>query len=153
MPNVVISDTTCLIILTKINEIEILSKLYSQVLTTDEVQKEFGQPLPVWIEIKSPKDKSKLHLIEQQIDKGEASAIALALEIPECTIILDDLKARKVAESYGLKITGTLGILIKARNTGVIKSIKPYLEKIKNTDFRLTDEIENEVLKQAGELY
>jgi len=54
--------------------------------------------------------------LELQLDKGEASAIALALEIQDSTLILDDFKARKVAEKLGLKITGTLGLMILPKN-------------------------------------
>ena len=48
-----------------------------------------------------------------QLDKGESSAIALAFETPDCTIILDDYKARKIADQLGLHITGTIGVIVK----------------------------------------
>ena len=76
-----------------------------------------------------------------QIDKGESSAIALALETPDSTVILDDYKARKIAERLGIPFTGTIGVIIKAKLRGIIPSIKPLLEKIKQTDFRLSSEI------------
>jgi len=86
-----------------------------------------------------------------QIDKGESSAIALALETPDCTIILDDYKARKIADQLGLHFTGTIGVVVKAKLKGVIPSIKPILSKIKTTDFRLSSELELLALKEAGE--
>lgn len=86
-----------------------------------------------------------------QIDKGESSAIALALETPNCTIILDDYKARKIAEQLGLHFTGTIGVIVKAKLNGVIPSIKPLLSKIRSTDFRLSSELELLALKEAGE--
>ena len=86
-----------------------------------------------------------------QVDKGEASAIALALEIPGSTVILDDYKARKIAEQLNLNITGTLGVIVKAKLLGLIPSIKPFLSKIKKTNFRLSKEIEILALKEAGE--
>ncbi|MFZ5977805.1 MAG: hypothetical protein ACOYU6_09120 [Bacteroidota bacterium] len=55
-----------------------------------------GALLPEWVEIVEVKDKSKQQILELQIDKGESSAIALALEIPDSTIVLDDIKARKL---------------------------------------------------------
>jgi len=79
--------------------------------------------------------------LEIQIDKGESSAIALALETPDSTVILDDYKARKIAERLGIPFTGTIGVIIKAKLRGIIPSIKPLLEKIKQTDFRLSSEI------------
>ncbi len=86
-----------------------------------------------------------------QIDKGESSAIALALETPDCTVILDDFKARKIADKLGLAYTGTIGVIIKAKLIGTIPSIKPLLEKIKETDFRLSMEVELQALKEAKE--
>lgn len=86
------------------------------------------------------------------VDKGEASAIALALETSECTIIIDDWKARKLAEHLGLNVTGTIGIIIKAKNSNLITSIKPYLEKIKATNFRISEELEYIALQEANEL-
>jgi predicted nucleic acid-binding protein len=90
-------------------------------------------------------------LLELQVDVGEASAIALALETDDCTIILDDFKARKLADKLGLKITGTIGIIVKAKLKGVIPSIKPYLKKIRDTNFHLSAEIELQALKFAKE--
>jgi len=66
-----------------------------------------------------------------QIDKGESSAIALALETPESTVILDDYRARKIAEQLGVNYTGTIGVIIRAKIIGVIPAIKPILSKIK----------------------
>jgi predicted nucleic acid-binding protein len=86
-----------------------------------------------------------------QIDKGESSAIALALETPDSTIILDDYKARKIAKQLGLIFTGTIGVIVKAKLKGIIPSIKPILEKIKQSDFRLSPEIELQALKEAKE--
>jgi predicted nucleic acid-binding protein len=73
------------------------------------------------------------------------------LETSDNIVILDDWKARKVAERLGLSVTGTLGVIIKARNTGIIPSIKPYLDKIRETNFRISEELEQIALKEANE--
>ena len=151
MHKIIISDTSCFIILTNIGELHLLQKLYSKITTTIEIVTEFGEPLPEWVEILSVKSKDTQRLLEMQIDKGESSAIALALEIPDSLLILDDIKARKVATQLGLSITGTLGIIIKAKLEGIIPSVIPILNKIKQTDFRLSDEVELQVLKAAKE--
>lgn len=151
MPKTIISDTSCLIILSNIGELNLLQKLYGNVTTTNDIVKEFGEKLPEWVEIKDAKDKQKQQLLELQIDKGESSAIALALELKDCTIILDDNKARRIANILGLKVTGTIGIIIKAKLNGIIPSIIPYLEKIKKTNFRLSPEIELQALIEAKE--
>lgn len=151
MHKTIISDTSCFILLSRIGELELLEKIYGVVVTTSEVATEFGQPLPDWVEIKSANDSYRQQILEVQIDKGEASAIALALETRDCTLILDDLKARKLAERLGLHITGTIGVIVKAKLNGIIESVKPCLLKIRETDFRLSDELEEQALKEANE--
>jgi len=151
MPKTIISDTSCFIILSKIGELDLLQKVYGQIATTTEIANEFGETLPDWVLILSPKDKIRQQLLELQIDKGESSAIALALEISESTLILDDFKARKIAEQLGLTFTGTLGVIIKAKKLGKINSIKPLLKKMKLTNFRISEELEIQALIQAEE--
>ncbi len=80
MLKIIISDTSCFIILTNIGELDLLQKIYGQITTTIEIATEFGETLPEWVEIITVKDKSKQLLLEMQIDKGESSAIALAME-------------------------------------------------------------------------
>lgn len=151
MPKTIISDTSCFIILTRIDELDLLHKVYGQIITTLDIATEYGDPLPEWVEIAAVADKYKQQLLEMQIDKGESSAIALALETPGSTVILDDYKARKIADQLGIMFTGTLGVIIKAKLKGVIPSVKPLLEKIKMTDFRLSLDIELQALKEANE--
>jgi len=151
MPKAIISDTSCFIILTNVGELDLLQKVYGQIVTTPEIVAEFGEPLPEWVEIAEVKDKYRQTILELQIDKGESSAIALALETPDSVVILDDYKARKIAERLGVTFTGTIGVIIKAKLNGTIPSIKPIIEKIKQTDFRLSVEIETQALKEADE--
>ena len=152
MPKTIISDTSCFIILAKIQELDILQKLYGTVVTTADIAEEFGEQLPDWVIIRQATDLFRQRILEMQIDKGESSAIALAIEIENSTLILDDFKARKVAATLGLSFTGTIGVIIKAKLNGTLSSIKPILEKIKETNFRISAEIELQALKEAGEL-
>lgn len=151
MHKAIISDTSCLILLDKIGELEILHKLFGTIITTTEVASEFGQPLPHWVEIKQPLDKKYQSIIEFSVDKGEASAIALAIELDDCLLIIDDLKGRKFAKQIGLTIIGTIGVIVDAKLAGIITSVKPVLAKIKSTNFRITEQLEAIVLKSSGE--
>ncbi|MEO8233206.1 MAG: DUF3368 domain-containing protein [Ignavibacteriota bacterium] len=151
MPDIVIADTSCLIVLNKIDQLDLLKDLYQSVLTTQDIQNEFGEFLPSWIEIKVLKDKTRQLILELQIDKGESSAIALALEINHSTLIIDDFKARKIAEQLGLKITGTLGVLLKAKQQGLIKLVLPFVEQLKLNGFRISDELESEIKSLSNE--
>jgi len=74
MPKAIISDTSCFIILTNIGELELLNKVYGQIVTTPEIVAEFGEPLPEWVEIAEVTDKYRQRLLELQIDKGKSSA-------------------------------------------------------------------------------
>ncbi len=151
MHRTIISDTSCLILLDKIGELSILNKLFGNIITTSEVAEEFGQTLPAWFEIKEPNDKNYQAIIEASLDKGEASAIALAIELDDCLLIIDDLKGRKFAHQLGLTIIGTIGVIVDAKLAGIIPSVKPILSKIKSTNFRLTQQLELLILKRAGE--
>ena len=151
MLKTIVSDTSCFIILANIGELDLLQKTFGEIITTKEVLQEFGEDLPNWVLVKSATDKYRQRILETQVDRGEASAIALALEFSKSMLILDDYKARKVAENLGLEITGTIGVIIIAKKRGVINSIKPYLEKIRATNFRISEEIERQALKEAEE--
>ncbi|MBU2506732.1 MAG: DUF3368 domain-containing protein [Bacteroidetes bacterium] len=151
MPKIIISDASCFIVLEKINEIDLLHKIYGQIITTKEVASEYGQPLPDWIIIKETSDIYRKQILGLQLDKGEASIIGLAIETPGSTIIQDDLRARTIAQKLGIEITGTVGVIVKAKLNGIIPSIKPYLNKIRKNGFHLTEEIEKQALFIAGE--
>lgn len=151
MHNAIISDASCLILLDKIGELELLHKLYGTIITTEEVALEFGNPLPSWLEIKQPVNKNYQSIIEASLDRGEASAIALAIEYEECLLIIDDLKGRKFAYKLGIAIIGTLGIILDAKLAGIIPSVNQLLIKIKQTNFRLTERLELWILNRAGE--
>ena len=152
MHKIVISDTSCLIIFHKIGELELLPKIYDTVSTTPEVAQEFQEQLPYWINIESVKDKKYQEFLATQIDRGEASAIALAKEMESPLLLLDDLKARKLATKLNLKFTGTLGVINKAKQMGAIEKVKPLIEKLQATNFRISENIINELLKKNNEI-
>lgn len=151
MRKVVIADTSYLIIFDSIDSLEILEKSYDEIITTPEVADEFGKSLPRWIKIESVVDKKYQKLIEDQLDIGESSAIVLAVEKKNITVILDDLKARKLARQLGLRITGTLGIISRAKEIGVINKVKPFVEKLKKSNFWISEELIDNFLKRNQE--
>lgn len=151
MQKVIISDTSCLILLDKIGELKLLNKLFGQIIVTQEIANEFKKELPDWFTIVEPTNKTYQKILEASLDKGEASAIAFAIEQADCLLIIDDYKGRKYAEQLGIKITGTLGVIIDAKLSGHIESVRPMLDKIKKTDFRLTAELEKRTVEKANE--
>ncbi|HVI49255.1 MAG TPA: DUF3368 domain-containing protein [Chitinophaga sp.] len=149
--NVVIADTSCFILLDKIDSFDLLRQLFNNVTTTSTIAEEFGKGIPEWVTIKPIADLHYQAILELEVDKGEASAISLAIENDPALLILDDLKARKVADKLNLNYTGTLGILLRAKELGLIKAIKPLLDSIQKTNFRFSVNILNEILKIANE--
>ena len=151
MPDIVISDTSSLILFQNIGEFDLLQKVYTQILITPEVADEFSEKVPDWIIIKKVQDTKYQKIIETQLDKGEASVIALAKEYNNPLLILDDLKARKLAFKLDIKITGALGVIHKAKQIGKIQLIKPILSKLSESDFRISENIVNELLRLNNE--
>ena len=151
MPGIIVSDTSCLILLDKIGRIELLKLLFGKITITGIIADEFGKTIPGFIETENPKDKTYQKILESFLDPGEASAIALALEKQECLLILDDAKGRCEARQLNLKFTGTLGILIVAKEKGLIDSISTVIDEIKKTDFRISEELLDEAKKKCGE--
>lgn len=92
-----------------------------------------------------------MDLLKESVDPGEASAIALAMEISYPLLIVDDLKGRKLAIRMDISIMGTLGMLLKAKQQYIIPFIKPYINRIQSTNFRVSQAIVNYLLEQAGE--
>lgn len=152
MPKIVISDTSSLILFHKIGELNLLRKVYDDITTTPEVADEFIEKLTDWIKIKIVNDKKYQESLETQVDLGEASAIALAKEMDEPLLLLDYLKARKLAIKLNLKFTETLGVINKAKQIGVIDKVKPYIEKLLSTNFRISENIINELLRINNEI-
>ncbi len=151
MDKVVISDASCLIVLSKIGQLELLHQVFGEVIVPQAVADEFGQNLPAWIVIRTPKQTSLVLLLEETLDAGESNAIALAVEMGDCYLILDDQKARKTAASMGIDFTGTLGVIISAKQRGILPAIRPVFEHIIGTDFRVSKAMIEQILLELGE--
>lgn len=151
MQKTIIADSSCLILLDKIEELDILRNLFGKAIVTSIIAEEFGIPLPEWISIKDADNKNYQNILELTVDRGEASAIALAVELIDSLLILDDQKARKLAEELKLKYTGTIALLVEAKLKGYIPSVRPLIDKIRKTNFRISLDLEKKILKSTGE--
>lgn len=150
MDKIIISDTSCLIALSNLGLLHILNDLYGEVIITSEVSSEFGSKLPDWIIIYEVKDTLKQKDIENKLDKGEASSIALALEIPNTMLIIDEIKGRNIAKSLNIEIIGTVGILLIANNRGLINDVLSIILKLVNKGFRLSDKLIEKLIEKYG---
>jgi predicted nucleic acid-binding protein len=152
MNEIVVADTSCLIVLHEIGELDILHKVFDKVTITREVREEFETVLPLWINVVELTNIEKKTLLSLTLDDGEASSIAFCLEQDESSLlIIDERKGRKVARSLGISIVGTLGIILKAKQRGFISSVRSQIKKMEKTDFRMSRGLKEVVIAQAGE--
>jgi predicted nucleic acid-binding protein len=149
MNSVVITDSTCLIGLERIGYLDLLPALFEEIIIPQAVQEEFGISLP-WLQVESPSDLGMVGAIKMLVDEGEAEAIALAYE-RGFQIILDDRQARSVAKNMGISMIGTVGVLVKAKQAGLIPCLKPLLNELQVNGFYLTEALKVEALKLVGE--
>jgi predicted nucleic acid-binding protein len=148
----VIPDSSCLISLRNAGELVILRDTIKRVFTTEAVVDELKKPLPDWSAVLP----STGHIIRSyfgiDLDLGEASVISMAQKLPDVVLILDDLKARRVAVRLSLKFMGTLGVAIQAKQKGVISSIRPLIVKLQSVGLYLSRQIIDDALAEAGEI-
>jgi predicted nucleic acid-binding protein len=121
----VVVDSTCLIGLEQIGHLDLLPHLFEPICAPPEVQRESGFSYE-WLRIETPSNPNLISALKLMVDDGEAEAIALAVE-RNWKIVLDDRKARDLAQRLGLKIIGTVGILVRAKRSGLLPWINPLL--------------------------
>ncbi|MBE9207417.1 DUF3368 domain-containing protein [Nostoc sp. LEGE 06077] len=158
----IVADSSPLISLSIIEQLELLPQLYQRILLPPAVWDEVtvqGLGLPgslavsqlTWIEIQTP-DTLILEPLSILVDRGEAEAIALAQSIPDSTVLLDDAQARRVAERLGIRRIGMLGILRKTKKAGLIVEVKVYIEQLRTNGIYIRSSLIDAVLKDVGEL-
>ncbi|MGD0947660.1 MAG: DUF3368 domain-containing protein [Candidatus Binatia bacterium] len=103
-----------------------------------------------WIVIRRVASAPALPLVSD-LGPGETEVLALALESSDAIVIVDDALARRVAETIGIKLRGTLGILIDAKRAGLIAAVTPILDELEGLRFRLARHTRQAVLQEAGE--
>jgi len=137
----VIVDTSCLIALDNIKIIDILCALYKEVVITEGVLKEFGEINLECVKVKNIKEPL-LKLFEKRLNLGigESEVITFAFR-NNYTAIIDDITARNIAIDLGIKVTGTLGVLIKAEKLDLIESAYIKAKELKSKGFYLPDKL------------
>lgn len=147
-------------------DLDLLQRLYSRIIIPVAVYNEMvevGKPVPgavevqtlSWIQTQAVMDRERAIAIqasEENIHLGEAEAIALALELKADLLLMDERRGRIVATSYGLQVTGLLGVLVQAKRNNLIEAVKPLVDRaIEQADFRVSDRLYANVLEIAGE--
>ena len=154
----VVANTTPLIALAEIDQLELLHKLYGVILipeaVMEEIEREPARSLVMnadWIKqspITHPEQKT---LYKARLHAGEVEVIILALEEKADLVIMDDNTAKKTAKFLGLNVTGTLGILVKAKQEGIIKEVAPLLKSLTGNGFFVDEKTKMMVLSKSGE--
>ncbi|MBU4374699.1 MAG: DUF3368 domain-containing protein [Euryarchaeota archaeon] len=158
MKIVSVSNSSPLIALAKIEKLDIIR--YDIVIPKavfDEItkpKKEYVKELYKWSndKVTEVKNKKAVEYLELIIDRGEAETIVLAEELNAGAVLIDDLKARKIAKLRGLNVIGTIGILLDAKEKGVITELKPLLDLLLEKKIRVSKELYYRALEIADEI-
>jgi len=159
----VISNSSPLIHLAKIEQLDLLKHFFNEITVPEAVHKECvieGMDREDakkienadWIKVERVRDENLKKALMMVLDEGEAEVITLALEEHTDLILLDESNAREIARNYELNITGVIGVLIKAKDERKIASLEEILEKLKETGFWISDELYTKILREEGEL-
>ncbi|MCY3722773.1 MAG: DUF3368 domain-containing protein [Candidatus Poribacteria bacterium] len=156
----VVSNNSPLVALWRLDLLSLLRDLYTEVWIPRAVEKEFfgiekklrqeALNQASWIQTVDLTDPESVSDYDK-LDVGEAAALALAKEHEARFVIIDEKKARQQASKIGLRVKGTVGVLIEAKKSGLISSIKPLLIELQKNRVYLTESIINAALKEVGE--
>jgi uncharacterized protein len=160
-----VSNTSPLSNLAFIGRLALLKDLVSIVWIPSAVAQELkSHPDPVaiaaleaaiqdqWIRVASAKDTRLKSMLLNQLHRGEAEAIALAADLKADLILIDEQEGRGLAEQAGLTVTGTLGVLLRAKRSGHISAVKPEIQALRvKARFFLSAALEASVLASTGE--
>ncbi len=158
---IIVSDKSPITNLIQIGKLDLLRVLYQKIVIPSEVFSELAYlenqktilEKEYWIEPRQCSDKSLMPELLTKVDKGEAEAISLALELKADFILIDEQTGRNVAEEYGLKITGILGVLVQAKQKMLISEVRFYMEQLREeAGFRIHPCLFEQILKMVGEL-
>lgn len=157
----IITDSSPLIALAIIDQLELLPQLYLTVLVPPAVWDEVtiqGAGLPgaravqeaSWLTLQAP-DPKIVEPLSILVDRGEAEAIALAQSMPDSIVLLDDAQARRVAKRLDVKRIGTLGLLRRAKKASLITAIKPCIEQLQTHGIYINRKLIEAILQDVGE--
>ena len=153
-----VSNSSPIIHLTKIGMLELLHALFGQIFVPEMVYSECTNSIhhrreigliknADWINVVSISNRKLFNVLHQDVDAGEGEALVLAMESNADLILLDDQEARSKARILDLHVTGTLGVLLKAKNAGLIDSVTDSIQLLEDTGFWISPELLAKLLK------
>jgi predicted nucleic acid-binding protein len=149
----VVSNSSPLIALHHLDQLDLCATLFGTVLIPPAVSHETFQTRsrPGWIEEHALAQPLSALVLRGRLGVGEREAIALAAELNADLLLLDDAAARRTAISIGLRVVGTFGILLQAKERQLLPSVKPLIDQLLAFGFHADDELVAAVLHFAGE--
>jgi predicted nucleic acid-binding protein len=160
---IIVSDTTPLIGLASINRLGLLHELFDEVYIPQAVFDEtvtYGREESKakkevsnakWIHIVEVKDRLAVNVLLDEMDLGEVETIVLASEMNADWVLMDEKKGRRKLAQLNIPKIGTLGILLKAKQLGLVSTLKPEIEDLQKTGFSISPLVVREIVKMAGE--
>jgi len=161
---IIVSDTSPVSNLILIQRLDILQKLFYEIIVPPAVDaevralKQFGKDLgeyenAEWIKVYQPTNLQKVQTLQAKLDEGEAQAIVLALEINCDLLLIDERIGTNIARQEGLQTIGLVGVLIKAKENRIIKEVHEILSDLKHqAGFWLGEKLENQILENLNEI-
>lgn len=156
---IVVSNTTPIISLCSIYQVELLKKLFGKIIVSKAVYREvkgknrFGyQEIDAdFFEVRDIRGKMYLGFLTNELDQGEAESILLAKELQADILIIDERMGYKIAQSQGLFVIGTLTILAMAKTDGYIENVKPFIDTLIANGRWYSQQVYNRFLQEMGE--
>jgi uncharacterized protein len=160
----IVSNASPLIALIRIGQLDLLRQLYSEILIPEAVWHEVvveGADQPgaeavssaSWIVRRTVTNRALVHGLQQELDAGEAEAIALAVEMDAPLLLMDERLGRDTARHFGMRYTGVVGVLIEAKRKGIVQAIQPHLDALRDlAGFRVSEALYRRVLQDEGEI-
>jgi predicted nucleic acid-binding protein len=159
---IVVSDTSPIRALAHLGHLGLLQSLFDEVLVPPTVADELKVPrrlLPALdiasvpaARVQSPVDRARVAMLSHDLDPGESEAIALALEVRADHLLIDEWAGRQAAITLGLRPLGVLGLLVKAKQAGLIQEVKPLIARLEaEINFFVGEVVRAEILRDAGE--
>jgi predicted nucleic acid-binding protein len=158
----IVSNATPLIAFSRIGRLDLLQKVVGNLVIPLAVEEEItgyakNKPGVIelteqrWITVKAVTSRREVQLLLPTLDRGEAEVITLGMEQNARLLLIDELTGRKVAQSLGLTVSGSVGVLVRARQLGEITAVRPFLEAMTQQGIRYSPRFIAHVLQSLGE--
>lgn len=159
----IVCNSTPLIGLATIGQFDLLRRIFGRISipqavwteTVTQGRTEGGVRREVeaadWIDRVEVRDRLAVRVLLDEPDQGEAETIVLALELGADWVVMDERKGRRKLEQLGIPKVGTLGVLLKARQAGMIPMLRPEISRLRASGFSVSDSVVGSILTAAGE--